>query len=223
VMNNLNDLTRRDFQITLTDKFPNIRAYKYLNKITDGKINFIDKSVDATRVPKDLNGIQTIFSAFHHFSPTAASTILRNAVHNNKPIGIFDGGDKNLLVLVGMIFIHPIVFFLFTPFIKPFRISRIFFTYVFPLIPFCTIWDGVVSIGRLHEPKNLRKLIHEADPHKKYLWQVGKANHKFGLKVAYILGYSQDYAEASKMSAASSFFHSNTSSNGNTFRISPGP
>jgi hypothetical protein len=44
---------------------------------------------------------------------------------NNRAIGIFDGGDKNLLAIVGIIFIHPIVFFLFTPFIKPFKISRI--------------------------------------------------------------------------------------------------
>jgi len=95
------------------------------------------------KVPKNLNGLQTMFSAFHHFRTTDAKKILRNAMDNNRPIAIFDGGDKNILVFVGIIFIHLIIFFLFTPFFKPFRLSRIIFTYALPLIPLCTIWDGI--------------------------------------------------------------------------------
>ena len=97
------------------------------------------------------------------------------------------------MVFVGIIFIHLIIFFLFTPFFKPFRLSRIIFTYALPLIPLCTIWDGMVSIIRLHEPKNLQKIVQGVDPNKRYFWKIGKAKHRFGLKVSYLIGYSNDY------------------------------
>ena len=192
VMKNLNDLTGREIRVTLTDKFPNIGAYEYLEKVTAGKIDFIDKQIDAMRVPPDLKGLRTMFSSFHHFKPTDAKKILKAAVDNNMPIAIFDGGDKNILILLGIILVTPIIFFLFAPFFKPFKISRIFFTYVLPLIPLCTIWDGVVSIIRFYEPEDLQKLIQEADPDKKYHWKTGQARHKLGLKVNYLLGYGHN-------------------------------
>jgi len=161
VQKNLLELTSKDFKITLSDKFPNIATFRYIEEITNGKISFIDKPIDATNVPKDSEGLLTMFTAFHHFKPDQAKVVLKNAVDNKKSIAIFDGGDKNLIPILGILLVLPFIFLFCTPFYKPFRISRLFFTYIIPLIPICTIWDGLVSILRLYSPDYLKRLVGE--------------------------------------------------------------
>jgi hypothetical protein len=108
-------------------------------------------------------------------------------VNAKSGIGIFDGGDKNIFTVLGIILLHPIAFFLFTPFFKPFRFSRIFFTYLIPIIPLCTIWDGVVSIIRLHNPGQLIEMAEEVD-RVNYSWKAGTVKNKFGMRIAYLIG-----------------------------------
>ena len=131
-----------------------------------------------------------MFTAIHHFQPDQVKEILKNAINNKKPIAIFDGGDKNLLPILAILLIHPIIIFICSPFFKPFKISRLLFTYIVPLIPICTIWDGLVSILRLYQPNDLKKFVKEIDS-TTYHWEIGKAKHKLGFRVTYLLGYQK--------------------------------
>jgi hypothetical protein len=83
--------------------------------------------------------------------------------------------------------IHPIAFLLFTPFFKPFKFSRLLFTYIIPLIPLYTIWDGCVSIMRLYRPKELLKIADGVSP-KTYRWAAGRTKSRFGLHASYLIG-----------------------------------
>ncbi len=188
ILNNINQQSNEKVKIVLTDKFPNINAFQLLSAESKGDISFSDVSVDAAHVPSDLNGFKTIFSAFHHFSKPLAKSVLQNAVESKSGIGIFDGGDKNIFVIIGMIPFHIIFFFFFTPFFRPFRFSRLFFTYIIPVIPFCQIWDGIVSIIRLYKPEELLVIAKEVDS-KNYFWKAGKVKNKFGIHVTYLIGY----------------------------------
>ncbi len=188
VQTNLRKLTGSDVKIILTDKFPNKQAFRYLKQRTKGAIDYAEDSVDATNVPTNLKGFRVMFSAYHHFKPDAAKAILKNAVDNNAGIAIFDGGNKDLLVILGIIIIHPIVFFFLTPFFRPFRFSRLLFTYLIPLIPLCTVWDGIVSILRLYTPKDLYQFTQHLDA-EHYTWRSGKVKNKLGMKIAYLIGY----------------------------------
>jgi len=174
--------------ILLTDKFPNKNAFEFISSKTQGRISFSDTSVDASDVPANLKGFRTIFSGFHHFNNDFAKKVLKDAVDAKCGIGIFDGGNKSILAVLGILILHPILFFLFTPFFKPFRFSRLLYTYIIPIIPFCTIWDGVVSIIRLYKPNELLKIAHEVDT-ENYFWEAGKKRSNFGLKVTYLIGY----------------------------------
>jgi hypothetical protein len=180
--------TGKEVSIILTDKFPNTAAYKHIQNESNGTISYIEAPVDATNVPEHLQGVRTCFSAFHHFSPQVARAVLSDAVNRRAPIAVFDGGDKNLFTILGIIILHPIVFALCTPFFKPFRLSRIVFTYLLPLIPLCTVWDGVVSILRLYTPRDMKKLVSSLEANN-YTWQVGTKRHKLGLRVSYLIGY----------------------------------
>jgi hypothetical protein len=127
--------------------------YEQLNHQTKGGISYIGTPVDASDVPSELNGLRTIFSGFHHFEPKRAMAVLNNAVHAKKAIGIFDGGNRSLWMVLLLIIAHPVLLFLCTPFFRPFRISRLIFTYLIPVIPFCIVWDGFFSILRLYKPE----------------------------------------------------------------------
>ena len=174
--------------VTLSDIYPNLPAFELVKEETSGAINYIPQPVDATNVPAELSGCRTIFSAFHHFKPALARSILADAAQKRVPIGIFEGAGKSYLEIIAALLLFPLVFLVVTPFLRPFRWSRLFFTYLVPLIPLCTMWDGTVSIMRLYTPNHLLQLT-EGIPVTNYTWRSGKIKHKTGLKIIYLIGY----------------------------------
>lgn len=184
----LEERTGKKTPVTLTDKFPNTEAYEYISRQSGGNINYNPESVDATAIPPQYTGVRTMFSAFHHFSPHAAVEILKDAVVKRQPIAIFDGGDKHIFAILGLMIIHPILFFFCTPFFKPFRLNRLLFTYLVPIIPLCTLWDGAASIIRMYRPKDMLKIAKEAD-NDSFVWTSGKKRHLLGFHITYLIGY----------------------------------
>lgn len=189
IQTNIVQQSDTEIKIILTDKFPNKNAFEFISSKTQGRISFSDTSVDASDVPVTLKGFRTIFSGFHHFNNQFAKSVLKNAVDARCGIGIFDGGNKNIFAVLAVLIFHPILFFVFTPFFKPFRFSRLLFTYLIPIIPICTVWDGVVSIIRLYKPTDLLKIAREVD-NVNYFWEAGKKRSNLGLNVTYLIGYS---------------------------------
>jgi hypothetical protein len=57
---------RPQTQVCLTDKFPNIPAFKFLHERMGESFRHHPLPVDAMKVPEHLKGIRTIFSATHH-------------------------------------------------------------------------------------------------------------------------------------------------------------
>ena len=184
---NLEEEGYGNVSIILTDKYPNISAYRYINK-RNSKISYYYAPAEAENLPKNLIGLRTMFSSAHHFRPEKLIEILKNSVENNSAICIFDSGDKSLFTILGIILFHPIGFLIGTPFFKPFKLWRIIFTYLIPIIPLCTVWDGSVSILRLHKPDELLKMAHIAEPNK-YIWKSGKIRNKVFLSASYLIGY----------------------------------
>jgi len=188
IQNDLTQLSDAEIKIILTDKYPNTNAYEFLSAKTKGAISFVDTPIDAADVPPALKGFRTIFSGFHHFGNSSAKAVLKNAVEANSGIGIFDGGNKNILAILAILVVHPVVFFFFTPFFRPFRFSRLFFTYLIPIIPFCTVWDGIASIIRLYSPNELLQIAEKVNS-EKYYWKSGRLKCRYGLNVSYLIGY----------------------------------
>ncbi|PGR79778.1 hypothetical protein [Priestia megaterium] len=177
-------------KVTLTDKYPNKQAFDSLKSSYD-EIDIINTSIDATNVPNDLKGFRTIFTAFHHFKPNMAEAILRDAVNKDVPIGVFELGNKGALAIIKLIISVPIGLILITPFLRPFKLSRIIFTYLIPLIPLCTIWDGIVSILRVYSPQELEEMT-KKDWGKNYTWKTGILHHEEGVgkgEIIYLIGY----------------------------------
>jgi SAM-dependent methyltransferase len=188
IQEKLSQSLQRPVRVTVSDKFPNLEAFAWLSRQSQGAIDFAAEPIDATAVPPSFGGVRTVFSAFHHFQPGPARAILADAARQRVPIGIFEGAGKHYWEMAAAILLFPFIFFVVTPFIRPFRFSRLFFTYLVPLIPLCTIWDGCVSILRLYTPDHLRRLT-AGIPAQDYTWETGKLKPKRGSEVIYLIGY----------------------------------
>ena len=186
----LSKVMGKNIPFTLTDLYPNISAWQEIQRETNHAISFIPEPVNATQVPENLTGMRTIFSSFHHFKPEQAQAILQDAVNKGKPIGIFEGAGKQYheLLLAGLVF--PTLMFGIIPFIRPFKLSRLFFTYIIPAIPLFTLWDGTVSVLRMYTPKMLSEMTQKLQG-PEYVWKTGSAKHWAGAKVIYLVGYPE--------------------------------
>ncbi len=184
----LNSELKKDIpnlKITLTDYYPNISAFKFTKKQA-GNFEFVEKSVDARNVPAELNGLRTQFLSLHHFKSDDAKQILQNAISSNSSIAIFEAQERSVPSILAMLF-SPISVLLTAPFIRPFKLGRIIFTYLIPIVPLFVLWDGIVSSLRTYSVKEMNELIDKLNGKENYDWEVNKV--KSGPSVVlYLLG-----------------------------------
>ncbi len=160
----------RSVRFTLTDKYPNLPAFRSLAAEHAG-ISYIAEPIDATALPAELTGFRTMFNGFHHFDPEAARAVLQSAVAAKQPIAVFEISERTMATIVPLLF-TPLFVFLATPFIRPFLWRRLLWTYVLPLVPVTCCWDGVVSQLRAYTIPELEALSSGLGGG--YLWTAGR-------------------------------------------------
>lgn len=173
-----------DLKILLTDYYPNKSAFHHIKSQADN-FEFIEESIDARNVPNTLKGLRTQFLSFHHFKPEDAKKILQNAVNSKSNIAIFEVQERSVLSIIAML-LSPISVLLTTPFIKPFNIGRLLFTYLIPIIPICVLWDGVVSSMRTYSVSEMEELVNQLENKEFYDWDINRIKGKSGY-VLYLL------------------------------------
>ena len=181
--------------IRLTDKYPNLGAFAALSAASKNHIGSYAQPVDAKCVPRELAGFRTMFTSFHHFAPDDARAILQDAVDARQSIGIFEI-TRRAPSAVAFILLWSIFLFLCTPWIRPFRWSRLFCTYVIPIIPVVILFDGVVSCLRTYRPGELQEItekLRTAD----YTWQSGEFyGTRKRMPITYLIGLPTEAAQA---------------------------
>ncbi|MFC7667796.1 hypothetical protein ACFQT0_10665 [Hymenobacter humi] len=105
-----------DVTVTLTDLYPQPAAWADIAQRTQGRIGHEPAPVNALAVPAQLAGFRVIFSAFHHFPPTAAQALLHDAVRAGTGIGVFEGAGKHWAELLLAWTVLPVAQLLLTPF-----------------------------------------------------------------------------------------------------------
>lgn len=151
----------REQNITLTfqqsDLSPNLPRLQQLAADHEG-FRVIEESVDATKVPPHLEGFRLLSNVFHHFRPLQARQILADAVRQQQGIAIFETLGRSPLALLSTLF-SPLSLLLMTPMIRPFRWSRLLFTYLCPMLLPIVMWDGLFSCLRVYSPTELHALV----------------------------------------------------------------
>ena len=141
--------------------------------------------VDARAVPQQLDGFRTLFTAFHHFRPAEARAILEDAVRRRQGIGVFEIARRAPLEIAVVAFTW-LGALLALPFIRPWRWSRFFWTYVPPVLPVVGTFDGVVSCLRTYSRAELTELVRGLDS---YDWEIGEFRGGWSpLRGTYLIG-----------------------------------
>ena len=177
--------------VILTDMYPHRDAI--IDEAETAGLRVLPVSVDARHMPFTLTGFRTLFAGLHHFEPVDAQAIIRDAVEQRQGIGVFEATQRRPAVMLLMV-VPTLMMFFVTPFIQPFRWSRLALTYLIPILPLCTLFDGVISCFRTYTPDELRDMV--ADLQADYEWEIGEVRPPGGpIPVTYLIGYPKVSAD----------------------------
>lgn len=172
-------------RVTLTDLYPNVEAFASITA-QDPSVTGCTARFDVERDSFPSRGLRTMFSAFHHFPPRAAAQVLRHLAQSGDAILIAEVTRRAPTTMLFML-LAPLLVWLTTPQLRPFRWTRVLLTYALPAIPFVVCHDGIVSCVRTYGPDELRELLRSVDD-LPYDWQVGCTTRNGPLPVTYALG-----------------------------------
>jgi hypothetical protein len=127
--------------------------------------------------------------------------MLNGLTMKGRPIAIFDIWGPSVLQRVPRVIgyfllplalllniVVPLLVLIGTPGVRPFRWSRLIFTYLLPVIPLYIWWDATVSILRAYDQDGLRRIVRQADPAEAFQWQVGLTNKPGPRALSYVIG-----------------------------------
>lgn len=178
----------RPLRATLTDLFPNARAFEDAERQGGGKVRGERNSVSAFDVPAGLGSFQTLFTAFHHFGPENAKRILADAAAKKRTIAIIEPFRRKDMALVGIGgFLRGVVA---TPRVGKMSVSRFLWTYPIPISASVLAWDGAVSCLRAYSPDEMLQLARDAAPNG-HRWEVGVKpieGSPLRLAITYLIG-----------------------------------
>lgn len=165
--------------VLLTDLYPHLGSH------LAGGLPLHPEPVDARAVPKTLDGFRTLFTSFHHFRPAAARAILADAVQRRQGIAVFEAARRAPweIAVVALTWLGTLSA---APFVRPWRWSRFFWTYLPPVLPLVGTFDGIVSCLRAYSPAELRELVRGLDT---YDWDIGDMRGGWSpLRGTYVIG-----------------------------------
>jgi hypothetical protein len=160
-------------EIVITDRYPNVAAFKKLEEQSQGRIHARYDSISAMDVPADLKGVRTVFTALHHFPPHQATLVLADAVRKRAPIAVFEFLERTprMVTLIGLMsFLRGLTH---THRVGHLTFQRFVTTYILPLAPAVFAWDGSVSALRTYTATELLELARSIDA-REYSWDAGR-------------------------------------------------
>ncbi len=153
---------------------------------------FLDENVEVNI--SDFNefnvqniGVYLFVNSFHLLSVDKAIKALNDITEKGHPIVIVEGNNDSLWQIVGMTFFVPLTVLIASPFVKPFRFTRLIFTYVIPILPLILVIDGCLALIKLYNPNDLKELVSKLNT-TSYEWKMGKNDNGRGGKIIYLTG-----------------------------------
>lgn len=175
-------------RVTLSDLYPNKEAAAAIKAMNIDGFDYLTEPVNATKVPEH-KGMRTMICSMHHMTPATATSILKDAKDARQPFCFFELSDNSFPKWLWWIAfpINVIMVVLLTPFIRPMTWQQLVFTYLIPVLPFLTAWDGAVSNARTYTMDDIDVLIKDLKSDD-YMWEKGIVKTK-GAPKSYLLGY----------------------------------
>jgi hypothetical protein len=139
-------------------------------------------------------------TSFRVFRPIVP--ILRDAVRCAGADRIVEYTERNFWIWGLPLLLTPLFAMLMMPFVRPFKASHLLWTYLFPMVPLVSAWDGVVSCLRTYSPSELLALAAESDGGK-YEWRSGRVRAFGACRVTYLVGWPRGASNESGRAGSS--------------------
>jgi hypothetical protein len=174
-------------EFVLSDLHPNEAGIARVAALGDAGTRYLPEPVDALQGGGALSGVRTMSSALHHFPPEAVKALLGGIVARREPLAFFDVAASPAVrklplplapvaMLVNMLMLG-VASLALVPLLRPVRLSRFALTYLLPLIPLLTAWDGTVSALRAYSPEELLELARSVPGGDTYVWDAGQSRN----------------------------------------------
>jgi hypothetical protein len=132
----------------LKEKIPMLLTDQYPDTAFENKpgIVYSLNPVDVLEIQAIENTGYTIYNAFHHFSAVQQKELLQKMAASKAAVVIGEILEPGLLNLIKILFTTTIIQLLTAPFVKPFSLLRLLFTYIIPVNLFTVTYDGIISV-----------------------------------------------------------------------------
>ena len=145
-------------------------------------------NIELERFSTQNRGMYTFINSFHQLDEKKATYYLTQIAVSGNSVAVLEGNNDSLWQVVGMTIFVPLTVIISAPFVQPFRITRLIFTYLIPILPVITMLDGFLALFKLYNPNDLNELV-STIPVKSYVWKSEKADNGRGGKIIYLMGY----------------------------------
>lgn len=162
-------------------------GFETLEPLLPPHVNIV--KVPLERITLTEKGIYTFVNLFHQLSVHEARGLLKTISEADQSVLVLEGNNDSLWQVFGMTVIVPLTVLLTAPFVRPFRIERIIFSYLVPVLPIITLYDGFVALFKIYNPQDLMELVRTID-RPDYQWSAGKLDNGRGGKIIYLHGHA---------------------------------
>jgi hypothetical protein len=139
--------------LSLSDKYPNEKKWN------DGEISYDMISIDVLEMEYKSGTYYTMFNAFHHFTDEEKLKIVQKIQTSGSAAFIVEILEPTVFCLLKIFFTTSIGSLLLTPFILPFSLRRLFFTYIIPVNILTISFDGILSVLKSRSIKQYQNLF----------------------------------------------------------------
>jgi hypothetical protein len=166
--------------LLLTDKYPD---ESFTNK---PPVVYSVHPADVLQMQPVENILYTMYNAFHHFSAEHQQYILQKMAATKTPFLIAELLEPGFISIIKIFFTTTLGQIFTAPFVQPFSLSRLFFTYIIPVNLFTITYDGIISVLKSKTVKQYNMLIENIST-PNYTINVSRVNNIKG-NVVYIKG-----------------------------------
>jgi hypothetical protein len=140
-------------KLILCDKFP------HAIQQDDSRIFYETKPVDVLQMEFTPGIYYTMFNAFHHFNDADKINCVQKIQRSGATAFFVEILEPRIICLLKVLFATTIGCLLLTPFIRPFSLRRLLFTYIIPVNILTITFDGIVSVLKSHTANYYKKLF----------------------------------------------------------------
>ena len=139
----------------LSDKFPEPTFQD------DAAVAYLKLEVDVLQLKPEQNICYTMYNAFHHFTDMEKQGLVQKMQATGAPFIIAEVLEPGLLTMLKIILTTTAVQLLTAPFVRPFSLLRLLFTYIIPVNVFTVTYDGIISVLKSRSVKQYQILLQE--------------------------------------------------------------